>query len=92
VPEQTFAPVRIEERGGKIARASDRDGALRSSEADFNAWREPIIDHVRELLEGDFRQGTNHARARDRLVAFESLLSRNVSDVKSLTAHNIHLV
>jgi hypothetical protein len=82
VPDQTFAPVRIEERDGKIARASDRESALRSTEADFNAWREPIIDHVRELLEGDFRQGTNHGRVRDRLVALESLLSGNLSEVK----------
>ena len=82
VPDQTFAPIRIEERGGKITRASDRDSALRSSEADFNAWRGPIIDHVRELLEGDFQQGTNHGRARDRLVALESLLSGSLSEVK----------
>jgi hypothetical protein len=83
VPDQTrFAPVRIEERGGKIARASDRDSALRSSEADFNAWRQPIIEHVRELLKGDFQQGTNHGRARDRLVALDSLLSGNLSEVK----------
>ncbi len=82
VPDQTFAPVRIEERDGKIARASDRDSALQSTEEDFNAWHEPIIEHVRELLEGDFRQGTNHSRARDRLLALETLLSGNLSEVK----------
>ena len=81
-PEQTFAPVRIEERDGKIARASDRDSPLRASEADFNAWRGPIIDHVQELLDGDFRQGTNHGRARDRLVALEGFLSGSPSEVK----------
>jgi hypothetical protein len=87
VPEQTLAPIRVEERDGKIARASDRDSALQSKEADFIAWREPIIEHMRELLEGDFRQGTNHARARDRLVALETLLSGNLSEVKDQQFH-----
>jgi hypothetical protein len=82
VPDQSPAPVRVEEHNGKIALASDRDSPLRSAEADFNAWREPVIDHVRELLAGDFRQGTNHGRARDRLVALGNLLPGDVSDVK----------
>jgi hypothetical protein len=82
LPDQSSAPVRIEMRGGKIARASDRDSPLRSAESDFNAWREPIIDHVRELLESDFRQGTNHGRARDRLVALDHLFSGDVAEVK----------
>lgn len=82
VPDQSPAPVRVEERDGKIARASDRDSPLRSAEADFNAWREPIIDHARELLAGDFRQGTNHGRARDRLIALDTLLSGNLDEVK----------
>jgi hypothetical protein len=82
VPDQSFAPVRVEERGGKITRVSDRDSPLLSDEADFNAWREPVIDHVRELLSGDFRQGTNHGRARDRLVTLDTLLSGEASDVK----------
>jgi hypothetical protein len=87
VPKQSPAPVRVEERHGKIARASDRDSPLRSSESDFNAWREPIIDHVQELLAGDFRQGTNHARARDRLVALDHLLSGSVSEAKDRQFH-----
>jgi hypothetical protein len=82
VPDQSPAPIRVEERNEKIARASDRDSRLRSSETDFNAWRVPIIDHVQELLAGDFRRGTNHSRARDRLVALGNLLSGNVSEVK----------
>jgi CMP/dCMP kinase len=82
VSEQSPAPIRVEERNGKIAQATDRDSQLLSPEADFNAWREPVIDHVRELLAGDFRQGTNHSRARDRLVALGRLLPGDVSDVK----------
>ena len=82
LPGQTFAPVRVEERGGKIAQASERDSLLRSAEADFNAWRYPITDHLRELLDGDFRQGTNHGRARDQLAALGALLSGSVIEVK----------
>jgi hypothetical protein len=82
VPDQSPAPVRVEERHGKIALASDRDSPLLSAEVDFNAWREPVIDHVRELLAGDFRQGTNHGRARDRLVALGNLLPGSVPEVK----------
>jgi hypothetical protein len=82
VPDQSLAPVRVEERDGKIARVSDSDSPLLSAEADFNAWREPIIDHVQELLTSEFRQGTNHSRARDRLVALGNLLPGSVSDVK----------
>jgi hypothetical protein len=87
VPDQSPAPVRVEERNGKIALASDRDSPLRSAEADFNAWREPVIDHVREMLAGDFRQGTNHGRARDRLVALGNLLPGSVSEVKERQFH-----
>ncbi len=80
--DQSPAPVRVEERNGKIALASERDSPLRSAEADFNAWRETVIDHVHELLAGDFRQGTNHSRVRDRLVALGNLLPGSVSEVK----------
>jgi hypothetical protein len=82
VPDQSLAPVRVEERNGRIALASDRDSPLGSAEADFNAWREPVADHVQELLAGDFREGTNHGRARDRLVALGDLLPGAVADVK----------
>jgi hypothetical protein len=82
VLDQSLAPVRVEERDGTIVLASERDGPLLSAEADFNAWREPVIDHVKELLAGDCRQGTNHSRLRDRLLALASLLPGAVSAVK----------
>jgi serine/threonine protein kinase len=81
LPDQSPAPVRVEERAGKIARVQDRDSPLLTAERDFDAWREPIAGHVRELLSGDFRQGTNHSRARDRLVELGKLLAGSVADV-----------
>ena len=81
-PEQSAAPIRVEERNGKIARISDRDSPLRATEEDFNKWREPVLDHVQELLSGDFRVGTNHGRIRDRLVALGDLLAGNLTEVK----------
>lgn len=81
-PDQTPAPVRVEERNGKIARIHDRDSPLRAAERDFNAWREPVIDHIEELTSGDFRDGTNHSRARDRLVALGDLLPGDIAEVK----------
>ncbi|MFZ1884715.1 MAG: hypothetical protein WAU53_14210 [Rhodoplanes sp.] len=82
VPDQSPAPVRVEERDGKIARVHDRDSPLRAAERDFNAWREPVIDHIEELTSGDFREGTNHGRARDRLVALSNLLPGDIAEVK----------
>jgi hypothetical protein len=82
VAGQSPAPVRVEERQGKVALASNRDSPLGSTDADFDAWRAPVLDHIRELLTSDFRQGTNHGRARDRLVALDNLLSGNVPEVK----------
>lgn len=82
VPDQSPAPVRVEERDGKIAKVHDRDSPLRAAEKDFNAWREPVIDHIRELTSGDFREGTNHSRARDRLVALDRLLPGDIAEVK----------
>ncbi len=81
-PDQSLAPVRVEERNGTIARISDRDSPLRTTEQDFNSWREPVLDHVQELLSSDFRQGTNHSRIRDRLVALSNLLTGNLEQVK----------
>jgi Caspase domain len=82
VPNQSPAPVRIEERDGKIAQVIDRDSSLYAEERNFNDWRELIIDHLRELASGDFREGTNHSRARDRLVGLEKLLAGEIADVK----------
>lgn len=82
IPEQSPAPIMVEERGGKIARVSDRDSPLRATERDFNAWREPVIDHIQELTSGEFREGTNHSRARERLLAIGRLLVGNISEVK----------
>ena len=61
---------------------SDRGSALNASEQDFNGWREPILDHIQELLSGDFRQGTNHSRARDRLLALDHLLAGSIAELK----------
>ncbi len=82
VPEQSPAPIRVEERDGRIARVRDDDSPLRTAERDFDAWREPIIDHIEELTSGDFREGTNHSRARDRLVALGDLLPGAITEVK----------
>ena len=82
VPDQSPAPVRVEERDGKIARVHDRDSPLRAAERDFNAWRELVIDHIEELTSGDFHEGTNHSRARDRLVALGNLLPGDIAEVK----------
>ena len=62
---------------------SDRGSALNASEQDFNGWREPILDHIQELLSGDFRQGTNHSRARDRLLALDHLLAGSIVELDS---------
>jgi hypothetical protein len=82
LPDQSPAPVRVEECDGTIVLASERDSPLLSAEADFNAWREPVIDHVQELLTADCRRGTNHSRLRDRLLALANLLPGAVSAVK----------
>ena len=54
---------------------------------DFYAWREPVLDHILELLSGDFGPGTNHSRARDRLVALSTLLAGGIPDVKERQFH-----
>jgi CheY-like chemotaxis protein len=82
VPDQSPAPVRVEVRDGRIARITDRDSPLGTAELDFNGWREPVFDHIQEMLSGDFRLGTNHSRARDRLVALATLLSGTVAEIK----------
>ena len=81
-PDQSAAPVRVEERNGTIARISDHDSSLRTTEQDFNSWREPVLDHVQELLSTDFRSGTNHSRIRDRLIALGNLLAGSLEEVK----------
>lgn len=87
IPEQSPAPVRVEERGGRISLISNQDSALGATEVDFNAWREPVLDHILELLSGDFGPGTNHSRARDRLVALSTLLAGSIPDVKERQFH-----
>ena len=82
IPDQSPAPVRVEERDGKVAKLADHDAPLRASERDFAAWRDAILAHLDELLSGDFRDGTNHKQARDRLLALRSLLHGDISDVK----------
>lgn len=82
IPNQSLAPVRVEERNGRVSLISDRDSALGASEVDFNGWREPVLDHLQELLSGDFRTGTNHSRARDRLIALATLFEGTVVTVK----------
>jgi hypothetical protein len=82
IPDQSPAPIRVEERAGKVSRISDRDSALGAVEQDFNDWREPVFDHIQEMLAGDFRPGTNHSRARDRLAALAMLLGTNIAAIK----------
>jgi hypothetical protein len=82
VPDQQIAPVRVEERDGKIAKISDRDSALLAPERDFEQWRAPVASHLDELLAGDFRPGTNHARMRDRLTELQAHLHGSTADVK----------
>jgi serine/threonine-protein kinase len=43
IPDQSPAPVRVEERDGRVAKATDRDSALSASERDFAAWRDPVV-------------------------------------------------
>jgi hypothetical protein len=82
IPDQSPAPVRVEERGGRVAKATDRDSALNASERDFSAWRDPVADHIDELTASDFAIGTNHSRIRDRLMALGKLLPGEIADVK----------
>jgi hypothetical protein len=82
IPDQSPAPVRVEERDGRVSRATDRDSALNSSELDFRAWRDPVVEHIGELATSDFAVGTNHSRIRDRLMAFGKLLPGEIADVK----------
>jgi hypothetical protein len=82
VPEQVLAPVAVEERNGKIALVPHRDSLLRVADQDFNSWREPIMGHIHELLVTDFREGTNHTRVRDRLVAVYKYLSDDIPEIK----------
>ena len=83
IPEQQMAPIRVEERDGKIARISDEDSGLRADDLDFEGWREPVLDHVNELLNGDFRSGTNHGRVWDRLEALAALLPGAIPEVEA---------
>ena len=54
MPEQTPAPVRVEERLGKVAQVDNSGSSLNTAERDFDAWREPVIDHISELASSDF--------------------------------------
>jgi hypothetical protein len=82
IPDQSPAPVRVEERGGKVAKASDRDSPLSASERDFKAWRDPVVGHIEELAASGFAPGTNHSRVRDRLMALGKLLPGEIAEVK----------
>jgi len=80
---QSVAPIVVEMRNGRIAKVSDADTALLSEERDFDEWCVTLLRHIGELCAGDFRQGTNHARMRDRLLALDRYLTGTVSDVKA---------
>jgi hypothetical protein len=82
IPNQSMAPVRVEERNGLVSLVSDKDSELSAIDRDFDAWREPVTDHINELLLGDFQIGTNHSRLRERLVALATLLSGSIPNVK----------
>jgi hypothetical protein len=82
VPDQSPAPVRVVERDGRVAKATDRDSALSATERDFRAWRDPVVDHIDELTASDFAVGTNHSRIRDRLMALGKFLPGEIVEVK----------
>lgn len=82
VPDQSPAPVRVEERNQKVAKATDRDSALSTAERDFSAWRDPVLGHAQELAASDFAAGTNHSRIRERLMALGKLLPGEIAEVK----------
>jgi hypothetical protein len=82
IPDQSQAPVRVEERDGRVSKATDRDSALSATERDFSAWRDPVVDHIDELTTSDFSAGTNHSRVRDRLMALSKLLPGEIVEVK----------
>jgi energy-coupling factor transporter ATP-binding protein EcfA2 len=82
VPSQAPAPVRVEIRNERIAAARDADDVLLGDEKDFLAWREPIVQHIAELLAADFRKGTNHGRARERLLALETFFTGAIPEMK----------
>lgn len=82
VPDQSPAPVQVEERDGRISLIRIGHTALSAPQSDFNKWREAVLGHVNELLSGDFRLGTNHSRARDRLLTLSELLAGSTVTVK----------
>lgn len=82
IPDQSPAPLRVEERDGRVSKVADRDSPLSASERDFKAWRDPVVDHVNELVASDFAAGTNHGRVRDRLTMLGRLLPGEIADVK----------
>jgi hypothetical protein len=83
IPNQSPAPVRVEERDGRVSKATDSDSALNATERDFRAWRDPVVDHIDELTGADFASGTNHSRIRDRLTSLGKLLPGEIADVKN---------
>ncbi len=82
IPDQSPAPIRVEERDGKVSKASDRDSPLNATERDFRSWRDPVVDHIDELVGSDFAAGTNHSRIRDRLTSLSKLLPGEIAEVK----------
>jgi hypothetical protein len=82
IPEQAMAPVRVEERNGKVSRIRDSDSPLGAAERDFDEWRMPVWAHLQEMLVSDFPVGTNHGRTRDRLVALSKLFDGTVTEIK----------
>ena len=82
IPDQVAAPVRVEERDGKVSKVSDRDSPLNATERDFNAWREPVVEHIEGLTAFHFRVGTNHEGVRERLLRLGKLLPGEISGVK----------
>jgi hypothetical protein len=82
IPDQSPAPIRVEERDGRVSKATDRDSALNATERDFSAWRDPVVEHIDELTASDFAAGTNHSRIRDRLTSIGKLLPGEIADVK----------
>jgi hypothetical protein len=82
IPDQVVAPIRVEERDGRISLSHNRDAVLLVEDRDFEHWRVPVVAHIREELRKDFAHGTNHVRVRERLSALLDLVNLPLPEVK----------
>jgi hypothetical protein len=82
IPDQSVAPIRVEERDGRISLFHNRNASLLVEDRDFEQWRVPVVAHIREELRKDFVHGTNHVRVRERLSALLDLVDLPLPEVK----------